>query len=102
MINQDKSWALVTGAGSGMGYCYARALAARRYNVLLVSNQDFIVEKAEQVQKDYGVQTIGLLRDLSLPNAAEELYAYCCSRCNYCVWTNRYCNYRCCNCYCYE
>ena len=25
-----------------------------------------------------------------------------CSRCNYCVWTNRYCNYRCCNCYCYE
>lgn len=77
MINQDKSWALVTGAGSGMGYCYARALAARRYNVLLVSNQDFIVEKAEQVQKDYGVQTIGLLRDLSLPNAAEELYAYC-------------------------
>ena len=62
MINLDKSWALVTGAGSGMGYCYARALAARRYNVLLVSNQDFIVEKAEQVQKDYGVQTIGLLR----------------------------------------
>lgn len=77
MTGQDKPWALVTGAGSGMGYCYARTLAARGYNVLLVSNQDFIVEKAAQVQKEYGVQTIGLLRDLSLPDAAEDLYAYC-------------------------
>lgn len=78
MTDLDKTtWALVTGAGSGMGYCYARALAARGYNVLMVSNQDFIAEKAAQVQKEYGVLTVGLLRDLSLQNAAEDLYAYC-------------------------
>ncbi len=76
MVNKNV-WALITGAGSGMGYCYARALAASGYNVLLVSNQDFIAKKAEQVQKDYSVHTIGLQRDLSAPNVAEELYAYC-------------------------
>ncbi len=71
------SYALVTGASSGMGYCYARALAARGYNLLMVSNEEAIYAKAEAVQNDYPVIAVGVLRDLSAPDAAEELHRYC-------------------------
>ncbi len=71
--------ALVTGASSGIGLQYATALA-RDYHtdLLLVSNQEKEqIEVAEQLAQLYGVKTIPLYRDLSLQNAAEELYKYC-------------------------
>ena len=77
MKEKETTFALITGASSGMGYCYARALAARGYNVLMVSNEEAIYEKADLVAKDYPVQAVGLLCDLSRQQAAEELYADC-------------------------
>lgn len=71
--------ALVTGASSGIGLQYANVLA-RDYqtDLLLVSNQEKeIAETAETIAKTYGVKTIGLYRDLSKLDAAEELYQYC-------------------------
>ena len=38
--------ALVTGASSGIGYEYARVMAGRGYNLLIVSNEEASHEKA--------------------------------------------------------
>lgn len=74
--------ALVTGASSGIGLQYATALA-RDYHtdLLLVSNQ---LEEQKQVAlklaEEYGVKTIPLYMDLSLPDAAEQLHSWCCGQ----------------------
>ena len=71
--------ALVTGASSGIGLQYATQLA-RDYHcdLILVSNQQ---EELNQVAADlatqYGVKTIARYADLSLPDAAETLHAWC-------------------------
>ena len=71
--------ALVTGASSGIGLQYATQLA-RDYHtdLLLVSNQE---KELNQVAKDlaaqYNVKTIAKYADLSKPDSAEELFAYC-------------------------
>jgi short-subunit dehydrogenase len=70
---------LVTGASSGIGLQYATQLA-RDYqsDLLLVSNQQ---KELDEVAKDladtYGVKTIAHFADLSLTDAAENLYAWC-------------------------
>lgn len=72
-----KNFALVTGASSGMGYCYAQQLAERGYNLLIVSNESAIHEKAKILRTDYHVEVISLERNLGVQTAAEELYNYC-------------------------
>mgnify|MGYP003322864084 CR=1 FL=1 len=54
------SWALITGASSGIGLRYARALARDyHYNICLVSNQENeLKEAAKQISEDYAVRTV--------------------------------------------
>lgn len=73
----SKQFALVTGASSGMGYCYARQLAARGYNLLIVSNEQAIHEKAAILRKDYSVEVLSEVMDLGRQEAAKELHTYC-------------------------
>ena len=71
--------ALVTGASSGIGLQYATQLA-RDYHcdLLLVSNQQAELEQvATDLAAQYGVQTVAHFADLSLPDAAEQLHAWC-------------------------
>ena len=71
-------WALVTGASSGIGLQYATALA-RDYqcDLLLVSNQEKeLAQVAEELKSQYNVQTVAHYADLSLPSAAEDLFAW--------------------------
>ena len=78
MNSEKKSYALVTGACSGIGYQFARALAARHYCLVMVSNRDKeIHEAATRVAGDYGVDTRPLCLDLARPTAARELLDFC-------------------------
>ena len=71
--------ALVTGASSGIGLQYATQLA-RDYqcDLLLVSNQQAELDQvAADLADTYGVKTVPHFADLSLPDAAENLHAWC-------------------------
>lgn len=72
-----KPYALVTGASSGIGYQYARVMAEKQYNLIVVSNEQAIEEKAEILRKDFPVEVVALVRDLGKPDAAKELYDFC-------------------------
>lgn len=61
----DRATALITGASSGIGYQYARQLAARGYDLLIVSNDaEGIANSAAEIRKQYGVRVTPLYRDL--------------------------------------
>ena len=71
--------ALVTGASSGIGLQYATQLA-RDYHcdLLLVSNQQKeLDEVAKDLARKYNVKTVAHFADLSLSDAAENLYEWC-------------------------
>ena len=70
-------YALVTGASSGCGYEYARILAQKGYDLLIVSNEDAIYEKANILRADFPVKVISLVRNLGVQDAAKDLYNYC-------------------------
>lgn len=70
-------YALVTGASSGCGYEYARILAQKGYNLLIVSNEDAIHEKANILRVDFPVKVISLVRNLGVQDAAKDLHNYC-------------------------
>lgn len=71
------NYALVTGASSGCGYEYARLLAQKGYNLLIVSNEEIIHEKANTLRSDFPVDVISLVRNLGVQDAAKDLYNYC-------------------------
>lgn len=70
-------YALITGASSGCGYEYARLLAAKGYNLLIVSNEEAIHDKAQMLREDYPIEVRSLVMDLGRQDAAKELYTYC-------------------------
>lgn len=69
---------LVTGASSGIGLQYATALARDYHSdLLLVSNQQQELNRvAAELAATYGVQTTAHFADLSLNDAAEQLFAW--------------------------
>lgn len=61
-----------------MGLAYARYLAESGCDLLLVSNQEEEQRTAaEHLHARYGVKATPHCQDLSAPDAAEQLYAYC-------------------------
>lgn len=72
------SWALVTGASSGMGLRYADQLASRGNNILLVSNQKEELQKAaDDLKSKYGISAVPYYQDLAAADAAAQLFDFC-------------------------
>jgi len=79
MKNQSTlSYALVTGASSGIGKEITKILADRGYSIIAVSNQEEQLKalKAE-IEKEYSVSVITFFIDLSAPDAAEKVFDHC-------------------------
>lgn len=75
---REYTYAIVTGAASGMGRCYALQLAEKGYGVLLVDiNGDALQELSHQLVSQYDVQAPVLCLDLTLPDAAEQVVNLC-------------------------
>ncbi len=72
--------ALITGGSSGMGLEYARQLAGRGYDLILVSNrQDELDAAADELKELSGVEVTTRFQDLATATAADELFAWCAS-----------------------
>ena len=72
--------ALITGGSSGMGLEFARGLASRGYDLLLVSNREDQLESAfAALSTEFPVKVRTLFRDLAQPKAADELFSHCIS-----------------------
>lgn len=70
------SWALVTGASSGIGRSLARGLAARGLNVVLVSDQPAELEAvAEELRAKHRVEARACCVDLARPDVLDVLRA---------------------------
>jgi len=77
MCFKDK-YAIVTGAASGMGRCYALQLAQMGYGVLLVDiNGDASQELSQQITSQYSVPAPVMCIDLTLPDAADQIFDKC-------------------------
>jgi short-subunit dehydrogenase len=69
-------WALVTGASSGIGEVFARDLAERGANLVLVArSQDKLEGLAQELQARFGTSVEVLASDLSVPSAGRALAA---------------------------
>ena len=74
----DRMWALITGASSGIGYCYAEELASRGYPLVVVSNEEAALCKAaDRLARQYGVEICPIPMDLATADAADRLYEAC-------------------------
>jgi len=60
------SWALVTGATSGIGESFTRLLASKSYNIVLVARDlPRLQERAQGLEEKYGVKTHVIQADLA-------------------------------------
>ncbi len=72
------NYALITGASSGIGLEYARQLAAKGHNLVIVSNRDEDNRRvAAELTQKYGVKTLPLYADLSQADSAQQIYDWC-------------------------
>jgi len=74
-MNQAR-YALVTGASSGIGECFGRALGARKWNLVLVArSHEKLLALAQELAAAHKIQAVPLPVDLSAPGAASRLAA---------------------------
>ena len=70
--------ALITGGSSGMGLEYARQLAGRGYDLLLVSNrEEELAAAAKELRDAFPVQVDTHWQDLAQEDAADRLCEWC-------------------------
>lgn len=75
---QDTPWALITGAGTGIGRRYAEQLAVRGYNLVLAGlAPEHIVRAADELRASHpslDIRTLAI--DLAREEASDELFAW--------------------------
>ena len=71
-------WALIAGASEGLGVAFARELAARGVNLILLARQGALLETlAAGMCAEFGVETRVVVQDLTSPNVQAEVAAAC-------------------------
>jgi uncharacterized protein len=74
----SKTFALVTGASSGIGKAIAEELASRKINVLLVALPNTgLPDVVTHLNKQYAVRAFGYELDLTHPESPQKLLAWC-------------------------
>jgi uncharacterized protein len=69
-----ETYALVTGASMGLGKVFARALAARKHNPVVVArSKDKLESLADELTKGHGVLVEPISFDLAVPAAGQRL-----------------------------
>ena len=67
-------WGIVAGGSDGVGVAFARGMAARGVNVVLVARRASVLEaSADEIRGRYGVEVRTVPLDLSAPDALSEL-----------------------------
>ena len=71
------SWALVTGATSGIGESFTRLLASNKYNIVLVARDlPRLQERAQGLESKYGVETQVIQADLATDEGCLKIEKY--------------------------
>lgn len=71
------SWALVTGATSGIGESFTRLLASNRYNIVLVARDVArLQERAQALESKYGIKTHVIQADLATDEGCLAIEKY--------------------------
>ena len=77
-MKPNQTYAIVTGAASGMGRCYAIQLAGMGYGLVLVDiNGEAAEELSVKLNKEYGIQAHAVCLDLTRADAAEQIISKC-------------------------
>ena len=67
------SWALVTGAGQGIGESWAKELAKKNFNLVLVDLQDKVHNLASSLKDTYKIEVKSLALDVSSDGTVEQI-----------------------------
>lgn len=72
--NNQKPWALVTGASAGIGTEFCRQLAAKGYQLVLVARrEDKLQAVADELQDSHGAHSMIITADLSMKESCETI-----------------------------
>ncbi len=73
-----ESYALVTGASSGIGLAFAHLLADKGYNICLVSNEEAKLSVlTKEIEANQMVKCVSLNIDLAQDDAAQKVHSFC-------------------------
>jgi len=76
LTEEPSQYALVTGASSGIGECFARMLAARKQNLILVArSKEKLIALGKELSAAHRITTEPVDFDLSVAGASERLAA---------------------------
>jgi short-subunit dehydrogenase len=76
IVDTNTRTALITGASSGIGYELARLFARDRYDLVLVAKSQQRLELTTgELSREFGVRIQAISKDLSLPEAPEDVAA---------------------------
>ena len=77
VVERTEEWpfAVLTGASRGIGAAYARLLASRGYDLLLVSRDETrLAHLARELETNHRIQAHVFVADLAQPDAAQQLF----------------------------